>query len=568
MNRPTVLVVDDDAFSRTVVSKKLKAHASVVEAEDGHDALMKLAGARIDLAIVDLEMPRFNGLELIKSMRQMPQLKHVPIIVLTANETRGGLEGALMGGATSFLLKPLNWSVFGEHIRHVMELAYRAGHMATHDSLTGLPNRMLYNERLEQALDGAQPEALVATHMLDLDQFKNVNDTMGHPAGDELLVLVADRLRKLVRHTDTVARMGGDEFAIVQSGIASPSDAAQLAQRIIEEVSEPYDLSGRRVVIGTTIGISISAARGHVPAHEMRNADIALYRAKKNGRGNYCFFDTEIDISLHGRHELARDLRKAVADRQFELYYQPVINLASQRIKGFEALIRWHHPKKGLIQPAAFITIAEELGLIVEIGEWVIEEACMAARAWPDGLSIAVNLSPAHFMNPGLVKAVTDALAKSGIDPQRLELEITEAHLLNNSNPTLSTLHQLREQGVRIAMDDFGTGYSSLSYLQSFPFDRIKIDQSFIGNVTDSVSSRNVVRAVAAMAQGLGIDSTAEGVETLEQLAEIRAHGCTDVQGYLSGRPLPADEVALLLLKDQLSIKPDNSEGGTSNRAA
>lgn len=569
MNRPTVLVVDDDAFSRTVVSKKLKAHAHVLEAEDGHDALDKLVGTRVDLAIVDLEMPRFNGLDLIKAMRAQPQLKHVPIIVLTANETRGGLESALMGGATSFLLKPLNWSVFGEHIRHVMELAYRAGHMATHDSLTGLPNRVLYNERLEQALQHAAPGALVATHMLDLDQFKNVNDTMGHPAGDELLTIVAMRLRNLVRQADTVARMGGDEFAIVQAGIASPSDAAQLAHRIIEELSEPYELSGRRVVIGTTIGISITAARGHVPAQEMRNADVALYRAKKSGRGNFCFFDTEIDIALHGRNELARDLREAVAARQFELYYQPVINLASQNIKGFEALIRWHHPTKGLIQPAAFITIAEELGLIVEIGEWVIEEACMAARSWPNNLSIAVNLSPAHFRSEGLTQAVTAALAKSGLSPHRLELEITESNLLNNSDATLTTLHKLRERGVRIAMDDFGTGYSSLSYLQSFPFDRIKIDQSFVGNVTDSESSRNVVRAVAAMAQGLGIQSTAEGVETLEQLAEIRAHGCTDVQGYLSGRPLPADEVALLLLKEQLTrSESDGSTNGSSHKAA
>lgn len=569
MSRPTVLVVDDDAFSRTVVSKKLKAHARVLEAEDGQDALNKLQGVSVDLAIVDLEMPRFNGLELIKCLRAQAEYKHIPIIVLTANETRGGLEGALMSGATSFLLKPLNWSVFGEHIRHVMELAYRAGHMAMHDHLTGLPNRVQFNERLVQALSSASPDAAVATHMLDLDLFKNVNDTMGHQAGDQLLALVAQRLRRMVRDTDTVARLGGDEFAIVQTGITSPSDAALLADRIIESVSKPYELSGREVVIGTTIGISVAGQAGHAPEQEMRNADVALYRAKKHGRGTFCFFDAEIDLALHGRSDLARDLANAVQGRQFELFYQPVISLASHRIRGFEALIRWRHPVKGLIQPAAFIALAEEIGLIVQIGEWVVEEACFAAQQWPGDLKVAVNLSPAHFKKPGLVAAVKRALHVTGLAPQRLELEITEANLLLNTEATLSALHQLRQLGVRIAMDDFGTGYSSISHLQSFPFDRVKIDQSFVENVTDNQGSRNIVRAVAAVAQGLGIESTAEGVETPEQLEEIRAHGCTEVQGYLSGKPLPADEVALFLLKEQLA-EPGETPGpsGRAPKAA
>jgi diguanylate cyclase (GGDEF)-like protein len=552
MRRPTVLVVDDDAFSRTVVSKKLKALANVIEAEDGHDALCRMQGVRIDLAIVDLEMPRFNGLDLIKCMRGMPSLKHIPIIVLTANETRGGLEGALMGGATSFLLKPLNWSAFGEHIRHVLELAYRAGHLALHDHLTGLPNRVQLNERLENALSLVQPGALVAIHMLDLDQFKKVNDTMGHPAGDRLLELVAERLRTLVRGADTVARMGGDEFAIVQPAISGPADAATLAQRIVSVVGEPYDISGVPVVIGTTIGISIAGTPGCKPENELRNADIALYRAKKAGRGTFCFYDAGMDLALHERHELSLDLAQAIEGKQFELFYQPVVGLESDRIKAFEALIRWRHPTKGLIPPGAFLTLAEQLGLILPLGEWVLEEACMAAQSWPQDLCVAVNLSPTHFRSKGLVNAVRRALDKSGLAARRLEIDVTEAILLRDPATALAVLHELRALGVRIAMDDFGTGYSSISHLHSFPFDKVKIDQSFVEKMMANRSSLNVVRAVATLANGLGIEATAEGVETEEQLAAIRAEGCTEMQGFLSSEPVPADEIPLLLLEEQL----------------
>ncbi|MDX2201628.1 MAG: EAL domain-containing protein [Hyphomicrobiaceae bacterium] len=552
MRRPTVLVVDDDAFSRTIVSKKLKALAAVIEAEDGHDALSKVQGVRIDLAIVDLEMPRFNGLDLIKCMRGMPSLKHIPIIVLTANETRGCLEEALMGGATSFLLKPLNWSAFGEHICHVMELAYRAGHLALHDHLTGLPNRIQLNERLEGALVTARPGAFVATHMLDLDQFKMINDTMGHSAGDELLKLVADRLCELVRGVDTVARMGGDEFSIVQPGIARPADAAALAQRVIARVSEPYEIAGVQVVIGTTVGISIAATGDCEPEQELRNADVALYRAKKAGRGTFCFFDIGMNLALHERQELSADLAVAVEKKQFELFYQPVIGLETQRIKAFEALIRWRHPVKGLIQPGAFLVLAEQMGLILPIGEWVLQEACMAAQQWPKDLRVAVNLSPAHFRSPGLVGAVRRALEMSGLAPGRLEIEVTEAILLHNAAAALKALHELRAMGVRIAMDDFGTGYSSINHLQSFPFDKVKIDQSFVEDVTDNSNSLKIVRAVAALANGLGMEATAEGVETEEQLAAIRAEGCTEMQGFLSSEPVPVGEIPLLLLTEQL----------------
>lgn len=551
MRRPKVLVVDDDAFSRTVVARKIAKLADVVEADDGQSALSHLSTSGVvDLAIVDLEMPNISGVELIRKIRAQPALKHIPIIVLTANETRGGLENALMSGATSFLLKPLNWEAFGEHIRHVLELAYRAGHMALHDALTGLPNRVLLNERLEHALNFGNPESIVATYILDLDQFKHVNDTLGHPTGDKLLKMVADRLQLIIRSKDTVARMGGDEFALVLADAAQQSDVDAVARRIIEVVSEPYEINGRQVVIGTSVGIAIGRpAQGLLPDQLIRNADVALYKAKHEGRGTFSQFMPEMDALVKARGALEYDLRKAQTAGEFELYYQPLINLADNRISGFEALIRWRHPEKGLVQPGVFVPLAEEIGLIVPIGEWVVHEACAMAAQWPDNLKVAVNISPAHFCDTALVQTVMDALAASGLAPNRLELEITETNLLQNSAATLSALHQLRDIGVRIAMDDFGTGYSSLSYLQSFPFDKIKIDRSFVEKITEDANSLNIVRAVAALAKGLGMSSTAEGVETVEQLARIKAEGYTEIQGYLVSKPLPAHEVTAMLRK-------------------
>ena len=548
MRRPSVLVVDDDAFSRAVVSKRVAKHSDVVEAEDGLDALAQLQTAEFDLAIVDLEMPNFNGLDLIRSVRGHPSLKHIPIIVLTGNESRAAIESALSAGATSFLLKPLDWSAFGEHIRHVLQLAHRAGHMAVHDNLTELPNRVLLNERLEQALARAKRDELVVTHILDLDHFKHVNDTLGHPVGDKLLQAVAKRLRTLLRETDTVARMGGDEFAIVQAPLVRKDDAESLAQRVVDAVSQPYDIDGHQVIIGVSIGIAVGSTDTVSPERLMRNADLALYQAKGGGRGTFRFFEPEMDAQMQARRSMENDLRKALAAGQFELYYQPIVNLASNAISGFEALIRWNHPEKGVVMPDAFIPLAEEIGLIVPMGEWAIREACGRAARWPGDLKIAVNVSSAQFRRPGLLQVVTSALGASGLPAQRLELEITEtAHLMDNQG-TLALLHDLRSLGVCIATDDFGTGYSSLSYLQNFPFDRIKIDCSFVRDITESTASLNIVRAVVVLANGLGIPATAEGVENEAQLDSIRSEGCTEMEGFLLSEPLPAHEVERLFL--------------------
>jgi diguanylate cyclase (GGDEF)-like protein len=427
----------------------------------------------------------------------------------------------------------------------------KIAHMALHDSLTGLPNRVLLNEQLGHALTRAKRGEIVAALLLDLDRFKNVNDTLGHPAGDKLLKLVTERLRVVARETDTVARMGGDEFAIVQVAITQPSDATVLALRIIDDVSRPYDIDGHQVLIGTSVGIAVGPADGDDPDELLRNADLALYRAKADGRGTFRFFEREMDAQMQDRRTMECDLRGALGRDEFVLYFQPLVNLEHKEISGFEALIRWCHPQRGLLLPNTFIPFAEEIGVILPLGEWVIRQACAAAATWPDGLDVAVNLSPVQFGTAGLVDVVKSALATSGLDPARLELEITESTLLKNSETTLATLFELRDLGVRVAMDDFGTGYSSLSYLQSFPFDRIKIDRSFVKDINDGVGSLNIVRAVTAMAQGLGMTTTAEGVETLEQMEAVRAEGCTEMQGFFFSKPLPASEIERLYLSDR-----------------
>jgi diguanylate cyclase (GGDEF)-like protein len=423
----------------------------------------------------------------------------------------------------------------------------KIAHMALHDALTGLANRVLLNEKLEEALARVRRGEMVAIHLIDLDHFKNVNDTLGHPAGDRLLKDAADRLRALVRETDTIARMGGDEFAIVQVAINQPADATSLAARLIESVSQPYELEGRQVVIGASVGIAVGPVDGLASDQLMRNADLALYRAKGDGRGTYRFFEAGMDEQMQERRVLEEDLRKALTAGEFELHYQPVVNLEANKIAGFEALIRWQHPEKGMIPPGAFIGLAEEIGFIVPLGEWVIRQACAAAAKWPSHVRISVNLSPVQFKNPGLVQVVVNALAASGLAADRLELEITETALLEDSDATLQMLYRLRELGVRIAMDDFGTGYSSLAYLQSFPFDRIKIDRSFIKDIADGVGSLNIVRAMAALAKGLGMETTAEGVETSEQLDTVKSEGCTEMQGFLFSKPLPLHELEHLL---------------------
>jgi diguanylate cyclase (GGDEF)-like protein len=434
------------------------------------------------------------------------------------------------------------WVETFEDITERRQAEEKIAYMARHDGLTDLANRLLFREHLENAIAGLGRSKGFAVLYLDLDHFKYVNDTLGHDGGDRVLQIAAARLCDVVRETDVVARCGGDEFAILQEESNQPAAATALARRLVEVMNAPMMLDGTQAPIGVSVGIALAPTDGADADQLLKNADMALYRAKSDGRGTYRFFEPEMDAQMQARRSLELDLRAAIVNGEFELYYQPIIDMTSNEVTSFEALLRWLHPTRGLVGPLEFIPLAEETGLIVPIGEWVLREACAQAARWPEHVHVAVNLSPTQFRKGDLVTLVMSALSASGVAPHRLELEITETALLQDSDATLATLHRLRSLGVAISMDDFGTGYSSLSYLRKFPFDKIKIDQSFIRDLGDGSDSLAIVRAVTGLGSSLGMATIAEGVETSEQLKRLRAEGCTKAQGFLFGAPKPADE--------------------------
>ncbi|MDI1344737.1 MAG: EAL domain-containing protein [Pseudolabrys sp.] len=462
------------------------------------------------------------------------------------------------GRYISVVTKPLadgGWVATHEDVTEIRRSEDRIAHMAYHDALTGLPNREQFRKQLVQALERVGRGENFAVHYLDLDNFKTVNDTLGHLVGDELLKVVADRLKGCIRGTDTLARLGGDEFAIIQAAIEQPSDAARLAMRIGEAIKGSYDITGHQLVMGASIGISIAPRDGGEPEQLLKNADLAMYGAKADRGDTYRFFEPEMEQRIKARIALEFEMRQAIVRNEFELYYQPLVNLRDGKITGCEALLRWHHPQRGLVSPAEFIPIAEETGLINQLGEWALKTACAEAATWPDDIKIAVNVSPVQFKDQSLELTVVGALAASGLPASRLELEITESVLIRDHDAALVKLSQLRELGVKIALDDFGTGYSSLSYLQHIPFDKIKIDRCFIKNISNEDGSTAIVQAVVNIAQSRNIVTVAEGVETEQQKELLRTLGCTEMQGYLFSRPQPAAEIHQLFLEIRIDAE-------------
>jgi diguanylate cyclase (GGDEF)-like protein len=509
----------------------------------------------------DIVKPGCTHSELLQHRADTGQLFRTPDeirnelkAVMTLGKPINSILEATDGRVISATTQPMangGWVTTHEDITERREAQAKISHMALHDGLTNLPNRLFFREQMEIRFARLERGQKFAVLCFDLDQFKTVNDTLGHPFGDELLRQVSDRVRGCLREGDAIARLGGDEFAILQGSISQPTETTALAARLIEVLGAPFDLNGHQAVIGASVGIAVAPSDADDPDQLLKNADLALYRAKKDGGRTYRFFEPEMDALMQARRALELDLRKALANGEFEIYYQPLVNLESEQICGFEALLRWHHPERGLIAPGDFIPLAEETGLIVPIGEWVLRQSCAEAATWPEDIDLAVNLSPVQFKSPHLCQLVMNALASSGLEPRRLELEITESVLLFNSEATLATLHRLRALGVRISMDDFGTGYSSLSYLRSFPFDKIKIDRSFVHDLACNPDSMAIIRAVTGLGASLGMTTTGEGVETQEELDYLKREGCTEAQGYFYSRPKPASEIHKMLTRQQ-----------------
>jgi diguanylate cyclase (GGDEF)-like protein len=553
----------------------------VVEAASGPVALNIIATQAVDLVLLDIVMPEMDGIEVLKRIRVAHSQAGLPVIMVTAKAENVDVVRALEEGANDYVTKPVDFAValarvnnqlarkqveatLHQHVEQLITLnrqlekeiaerkqtEARMVHMAHHDALTGLANRVLFRDQLVRAL--SRPErrgSPLAILFLDLDQFKLVNDALGHAVGDAVLCAVAERLQASVQDADKVARLGSDEFAIIQTQVRRPEEVSALAQRVMETIETAFEIDGHRVIVGCSIGMVMSPSDGTDPDVLLKSADLALHRAKAEGRGVSRFFEAEMNIRAQVRRLVELQLRNALASGEFELFYQPLFNLKLERFTGFEALLRWNHPQRGIVPPGEFIDIAEEMGLIIALGKWVIEQACKQAATWPDDTRVAVNLSPSQFQTGTLIDIVGAALAAAGLPARRLEIEITENVLLDDDEMILSTLERLHGMGVRTCLDDFGTGFSSLSYLRRFPFDKIKIDQCFTRDLDCQGSSKPIVRAITALADSLGMITTAEGVETREQFEWLRDLGCTEVQGYLISRPVPARDIPSLSAK-------------------
>jgi diguanylate cyclase (GGDEF)-like protein len=596
--RPRLLIVDDIGDNRIVLSRRFERRGfDVVEADSGLAAIELIDSEPFDLILLDVMMPGIDGIETLKRIRSRKSASALPIIMVTAKSESDNIVDALELGANDYVTKPVDFAVAlarvnaqigrkraeqqvllaNEELRHAnedledrvaertrrlleanqrlkVEIAdreesqARSQYLAHHDSLTGLGNRLLFKEQLEEALEevSVTPHPL-AVLFLDLDGFKAVNDTLGHSIGDLLLKSVAADLRDILQPTDRIARLGGDEFAILQMSAPQPASSIALAEKIIEMTGRSCSIDGHDVTVGASVGIAIARPGDMNAENFLKSADLAMYSAKSDGRATYRMFDPEMDTVVQARRILEREIRTALVQNGFKLYYQPLVNLQTKKVTAFEALMRWEHPDRGIVPPSGFIQVAEEMGLIIQLGQWALRQACAEAMEWPSEICVSVNLSPLQFSKGNLVATVVSALASSGLPAARLELEITESVLLEKSDRNIALLNQLRELGVRISMDDFGTGYSSIGYLRSFPFDKIKIDQSFVRDLLVDEGSLAIVRAIAGLGVSFGMTTTAEGVETEEQMRRLNLEGCVEVQGYLYSKPVPAHEIAELL---------------------
>ncbi len=583
---PHVLVVDDVADNRDILSRRLVRRGfEVTEAVGGKDALVKISESSFDIVLLDIMMPDLNGNEVLKRIRKQYSNTELPVIMVTAKSQSENVVDSLDNGADDYITKPVDFNVAMARITNQLKKKSAAEadsrktknfeetaqflnrtldqrneelnleserrqiseeklhYMAFHDSLTGLLNRQGFRDILSHAFD-KMPTTNVEPALLfvDLDAFKSVNDAYGHEIGDKLLSLVADRLSELVGPDISVCRLGGDEFAIVTQFEDQPAKSMKIAEQIVEQMNLPFTVEGKSLTIGASCGVARASQFDKDLDGLIKAADLAMYHAKSNGRCGAVLFENRMFEEQEERRALEIDLHHAIQNSEFEVFYQPLINVESNEISGFEALVRWPHKTRGIMSPDAFIPLVEEMGLITELGNWVLRSACQEATKWPSNINIAVNLSPNQFKNDSLLATLVNVLASTGLNPNRLELEITESALLDTENRTIKTLESIQELGVRISMDDFGTGYSTLSYLQDFTFDKIKIDKCFVQGMEENESDDAIIEAIVKLSKSIGMGTTAEGIETDSQLKCVMERGCTEGQGYLFSRPLTSDD--------------------------
>lgn len=561
-----IMMIDDEPINMEIVQAYLETagYSNFITTSESTSAMEIVKQELPDVILLDLVMPEVSGFDILEQLKRDDSLVHIPVIVLTSSNDSETKLKALQFGATDFLAKPVDTSELMLRLRNTLRAKAYQDHLIYYDSLTGLPNRRRFADRLMIALERAkQTNECGAILHIDLDRFKRINDTLGHSVGDKLLQVVAVRLELRIRDGDalgkfhdadaraSLSRLGGDEYTIMIPRLARPENAAHVARRILAAMEEPFQVNGNELFVTPSIGISIFPDDGDNIDTLLKHADIAMYHAKQHGRNGFEFYSREMNSRSLERLNLENDLRNALDNNELQLYYQPKLDVKSGRITGAEALLRWEHPELGMVSPVEFIPLAEESGLIVPIGTWVLEMACSQAMAWQaaghGSLKIAVNVSVRQFNEPALISVVKTALANSGLQSENLTLELTENMLMDGAESNIERLHLLKEIGVKLSIDDFGTGYSSLSYLQRFTIDELKIDMSFIKQIQTETDKAPIVDAVIAMAHNLSLDIVAEGVETGLQLEYLRQRGCGVYQGYLFSKPVPAARFAELL---------------------
>jgi len=548
---PVILIADDDPSIRLVLKHSMEQSGyHVIEAANGLEAVQAAIRQIPDLILMDAVMPEMDGFRATEEIKKLTEFLTTPILMATSLDDDQSIARAFDVGACDYITKPFNWSVLKHRTTRMLFAAdaeRKIRHLAYHDALTGLPNRMLFMDRIDQAISRAQREnGKFAILYIDIDHFKVINDSMGHAAGDQLLNIVSQRLTEVLRKTDTIARLGGDEFTIIIEDLEEAESVALVAKNILATLDKPIELFEKEVHIGGSIGIALYPQDGENFGTLLKNSDTAMYKAKELGRQTFQFYEHEMSLKAMRRLDLENQIRVALKNEEFLVYYQPKVNLVSGQCQGMEALVRWQHPEKGLIAPDDFIPLAEETGLIIQLDEWVMRSACQQFKEWKAAgypvNNLSVNISARHFKEGSLLRHCKKVIEETQLLPKYIEIELTESALVDNYDSAKEILHEIHEMGIHIALDDFGTGYASMSYLKEFPFDTVKLDRSFVQGVPENSEDTAIVKAMIQLAEALNLNMVAEGVETESQKYFLTDHGCAYGQGYLWSKPVDANE--------------------------